>query len=126
MQNTPGARFARRLREERERVGLSQTGLAEQLSERLGDAIYHSAVARMESGQRSVKIDEAVAVADVLRLPLATLLEDVDTVGNRLDELRDEVIQAREAVVGYEEQLRLARGSVVAIERAIAELEASR
>lgn len=125
MPNTPGARFARRLREERERAGISQADLAGRLSGALDDVIYHSAVARIESGKRSVKIDEAVAIADVLKVSLAALLEDRDTVDDRIDELRDELIQAREAVFGYEEQLRLAQGSVVAIERAIAELEAS-
>lgn len=126
MPNTPGARFARRLREERERAGLSQADLAGRLSEGLDDAIYHSAVARMESGKRSVKIDEAVAIADVLKVSLAALLEDRDTVDDRIDELRDELIQAREAVFGYEEQLRLAQGSVVAVEQEIAELESTR
>ena len=126
MQNTPGARFARRLREERERAGLSQADLAGRLSDVLNDAIYHSAVARMESGKRSVKIDEAIAIADVLGVRLAELLEDRDTVDDRIDELQIQLVQYREAVTGYEEQLHRARSSVSAVEQEIAELESSR
>lgn len=80
---TPKDIFAQRMRERRIALGMKQTELAEALSERLGATIYPAAVNRIESGQRDVRLNEAVYAADVLRTPLMDLLggdEDADVV----------------------------------------------
>lgn len=118
--------FAERLRAERTRAGMSQTALAKRLTDTVGYDVDGSSVTRMEKGTRRVRLVEAVVIAGVLGVPLAALLEEVDTLQDRIDEERRELILARDAVAGYEEQLQRARDSVVAIERSLAELEASR
>lgn len=122
----PWKTFARRMREERLRSGVHQSVLAGRISERLDHRVDTSAVSRIEGGGRPVRLDEAVVIADVLEVPLSWLLEGLDAVDERIDELRHELIQARDAVVGYEGELQRARASVATIERAIAEMEAAR
>lgn len=59
---------ATNLREFRERGGLSQEELAQRMSER-GFGFSQATVWKIESGQRPVKISEAVALSDALELP---------------------------------------------------------
>jgi|SRR5690625_607811 len=68
--------LARRLREERQRLGMSQAELARRMSSTLGVGIDGSAVSRIENpaSGRTVKLDEAAAAADALSLPLGELL----------------------------------------------------
>ncbi|MUN53924.1 helix-turn-helix domain-containing protein [Kocuria koreensis] len=126
MPRDPWKTFAHRLRHERLAAGINQATLADAISEHLDHQLDGSTVSRIESGRRAVRLDEAVVAAEQLGVPLAALLEEVDTLQERIDKQRDELIQAREAVVAYEEQLHRARASVIAIEKAIAELESSR
>lgn len=72
----PGDVFARRLRQERERRGFSQAALARRIAEVLGTNIDPSAVTRIEQQTRAVRLDEAVAAAEALDVPLALLLSD--------------------------------------------------
>lgn len=71
---TPEQHFAARLKGERALAGVSQVKLAESLS------IDDMAVLRIEKnagreeGARRVRLDEAVEIADVLGLPLASML----------------------------------------------------
>lgn len=121
--DTPGAIFARRLREERARAGLTQTDVARQLSERTGTKIDSSALTRVEKGQRAVKLEEALALAEILGEPLDTLLHDEPEDERRLADLEHELVEAQWRASAIEDQLRQARASVVAIE---AEIEALR
>lgn len=91
MGTTTAITFARRLREERERAGLSQAAMAERLSEALGSAVDASTVTRMEKNQRSVKIDEAVAMASVLGVELADLVSEEGAAAARRRELGREL-----------------------------------
>ncbi|MFB6724944.1 helix-turn-helix domain-containing protein [Kribbella sp. NPDC056345] len=72
----PSDTFARRLRMERERQGLSQAELARRVTEVLGVNVDKSAVARIEQQTRAIRLDEAAAMAEVLGLPIAALLSD--------------------------------------------------
>ncbi|WP_328530204.1 helix-turn-helix transcriptional regulator [Nocardioides sp. NBC_00368] len=78
MTSVPSRIFAQRLKQERESAGLSQAEFAELVSERLSSKIDPSAITRIEGLARTVKLDEAVAMADVLKLPLGALLVEGD------------------------------------------------
>lgn len=65
--------FGRRIADARKRADLSQRWLAEQLGKR-GLSLDSAALSRMENGKRSPKLEEAVAIADILGLPLSDML----------------------------------------------------
>jgi transcriptional regulator with XRE-family HTH domain len=69
----PGAVLGIRVRELRTGKNLSQSGLATRLDE-LGIRLDRSAIARIERGARTVSIDEAIALAAALDVPLHALL----------------------------------------------------
>lgn len=76
MNSLPGDLFARRLRQERERLGISQAELARRIAEILGTNVDPSAVTRIEQQIRAVRLDEAVAAAKALDVPLTLLVAD--------------------------------------------------
>lgn len=78
----PSDLFAMRLRQERERAEVSQTELARRISAILGATIDPSAVNRIEQRTRTVRLDEAVAAARALDVPLAMLLVEDPSVDN--------------------------------------------
>lgn len=65
--------FANRLREARMARGMSQVELARQLAER-GHARDASAITRIEKASLSVRIEEAVAIADIFGVDVGLLL----------------------------------------------------
>ncbi|ALN14337.1 helix-turn-helix domain-containing protein [Acidipropionibacterium acidipropionici] len=68
--------FVRRLRQERRAARMTQAVLASRMTERLdGVAIDASIVTRIERGQRGVSLDEAVAAAESVGVPLTRLLD---------------------------------------------------
>lgn len=76
MPSLPSDTFARRLRIERERQRISQAELARRMAEVLDTNVDPSAVTRIEQQTRAVRLDEAVAMATVLDVPLGALLID--------------------------------------------------
>ncbi|MCX5103412.1 MULTISPECIES: helix-turn-helix domain-containing protein [unclassified Streptomyces] len=76
MNPLPGDLFARRLRKERERLGVSQAELARRMAELFGANVDSTAITRIELQTRSVRLDEAVIAATALGIPLGTLLSD--------------------------------------------------
>ena len=123
---TPGQTFARRLREERIRAGLSQATLAERLAELLNQKVDASAITRIEKHERAVRLDEAVVIAELLDLPLPAMLRDSESVDEQVAELRRDLSLAQWRASQAEEELQRAQESMAAIGRLIAELEASR
>jgi transcriptional regulator with XRE-family HTH domain len=89
--------FGARVRAARERQGRSQKWLAEALGSRYGIQWYPTTVGKVESGERPVKLTEAVAVAQALGM----LLEDL--------------VYEHESVVRHDQ----------GVHRAVAELEAA-
>jgi transcriptional regulator with XRE-family HTH domain len=73
-QPAPSKVFGRRLREWRAERGLSQTQLAAAVTE-AGQPLSKAALLRIENGTRELKLDEAIVLAQVLRVPFADLLE---------------------------------------------------
>lgn len=117
--------FARRMREERRRAGVSQADLAQRLTEMIGRQVDPSAVARAEKHQRGVRLDEAIAIAEVLGVGLEAMLRDRGAVDDELDQLRQELSQHVWQQDQARNQLSRAQDSIAATERRIAELEAS-
>ncbi len=72
--------FASRVRQVREGRGWSQEELARRLGE-LGLRLDPTAITRMERGERSVRVEEAVVLAQALGLPLDELLQPLDEIG---------------------------------------------
>jgi transcriptional regulator with XRE-family HTH domain len=82
------AYFAQRMRDIRNLQGISQKVLADKVTERLGYAVDPTAVTRMEKnvgdlailrmekGARMIRLGEAVAIAEVLGVPLSELLPE--------------------------------------------------
>ncbi|MEW1548331.1 helix-turn-helix domain-containing protein [Streptomyces tsukubensis] len=76
MNPLPGDLFARRLRQERERLGISQAELARRMAALLGTNLDSTAITRIEQQTRAVRLDEAVTAAKALGVPLVTLVSD--------------------------------------------------
>lgn len=126
MNPTPESVFIQRLREERARLGLSQAEFADRLSARIGAPVYPSAITRIEKGERAVKLDEAVAIADVLGLPITALIDGVHRIDEQIAALRrrraEQESRCKAALVEYEQ----GQSAIGDIEQQIADLEASR
>jgi transcriptional regulator with XRE-family HTH domain len=85
--------FGRWAKDMRKRAQRSQSDVSEDLAAR-GVMLDASAISRIESGERSVRLSEAVAIAAVLGVPLlaepvAARLEDRVSVEERLHDLAD-------------------------------------
>ena len=76
MDPLPSDVFARRLRAERERLGMTQTDLARSIARLLGQNVDPSAINRIELRTRAVRLDEAAAMAAVLGVPLTVLVHE--------------------------------------------------
>ncbi|MYR57344.1 helix-turn-helix domain-containing protein [Streptomyces sp. SID625] len=76
MNQLPADLFARRLRQERERLGISQAELARRMAALLGANVDSTAITRIEQQTRAVRLDEAVTAAEALGVPLITLVSD--------------------------------------------------
>jgi transcriptional regulator with XRE-family HTH domain len=66
--------FAKRIRTEREQRGWTQEQLAEQMSSKNGPPMHWTIVAKIESGTRAVRINEAAVFADVFDTSVDALL----------------------------------------------------
>lgn len=117
MNPLPGDLFASRLRQEREQQGVSQAELARRVAAVLGNNVDPTAITRIEQQARAVRLDEAVAVAQALEVPLNLLLTDDPDADHdaRLQELIAELTIAQR-------EWELARRRVMRLTRAIQSL----
>jgi transcriptional regulator with XRE-family HTH domain len=69
--------FARRMRELREKLGISQALVATKLRLVEGLKLDPTAITRMEKGTRAIRLDEAVAIARALDLTVDEMLRPV-------------------------------------------------
>jgi transcriptional regulator with XRE-family HTH domain len=67
-------RFGDRVKGERESRGWSQADMAQMLSDRGIQPMHPTTVAKIEAGDRSVRINEAVGIADLFEVPVDSLL----------------------------------------------------
>lgn len=126
MDQFAGEVFARRLHEERGRAGVTQADLADHLSRVLGHKVVASAVSRIESHQRSVRLDEAVLIAERIGVPLESLLRDRNAVDDELAQLRRDLAMVEWRAAKARDEVDEAQEAARTIRRRIAELEASR
>jgi len=119
--------FARRLRQERERAGMTQTELAKRVAELLGTALDPSALTRVEKFERGVRLEEAVRIAQVLDVPLASLLDEVDDgLEVQIEEQQRGIADEMLRVAHNELELKQARAAIEKAQRRLAELEGRR
>jgi transcriptional regulator with XRE-family HTH domain len=88
--------FGKVLKQQRERQGWTQPQMAKMLVDRGVQPMHDTTIAKIEAGTRSVRINEAVGIADVLGVPLDALLgrrssQDAETAlaWASIEELRD-------------------------------------
>lgn len=98
-------RFGERLRAARERHGMSQAHLLMTLEALHGIKWHQSTVTKVEAGARPVRLQEAVAIASILRTKLEYLLEEPSS--TEAQRRRSERLQGRLFELGYiQQQLR--------------------
>jgi transcriptional regulator with XRE-family HTH domain len=88
--------FRKTFRREREIRGWSQAHMAKLVSAK-GLTVYPTTIAKIESGERAVRMDELVAVADLFEVSIDTLL------GHSVDRADDEAFALRELVEGAQQ-----------------------
>lgn len=66
--------FSKRLKDERDRRGWTQAELAKLLSDKLNASMHWTTIAKIEKGERSVRIDEAAGIADLFDTSVDSLL----------------------------------------------------
>lgn len=75
-QVTPEVAFGARLRELRNAQGMTQAGLAGLAAARFGLTLDPSAIARLEKGQRAIRLNEAAALAVALGTCVGDILQE--------------------------------------------------
>ncbi|OBI77011.1 helix-turn-helix transcriptional regulator [Mycobacterium sp. E740] len=92
-------RFRERVRRERERRDWSQAELAKLLQDKGIGSVYPTTVAKIEAGERAVRIDEATALADIFEVSVDALLGRSSSFEqDRLYAVRDAALQATAGV----------------------------
>jgi transcriptional regulator with XRE-family HTH domain len=74
IQSAVEARFRERVKQERDGRKWSQADLSKMLSDKGIKGIYPTTIAKIESGERAVRIDEATALADLFEVSVDSLL----------------------------------------------------
>ncbi|KAA1426473.1 helix-turn-helix domain-containing protein [Nocardioides antri] len=114
---TPEEVFAARVRSERERQGLSQARVADRMR-LVGVDIDATAITRIERGERRVRLNEAVALAQALQLELQELvMPDAGSLEEQLKRAVEVAQRAEVAATYWGEEARLARDRLVRIEQ---------
>lgn len=73
-QGRVGDRFRKRLRDERKRREWSQEDVAKMLADKGIHGVYSTTIAKIEAGDRAVRIDELTALADIFDMSLDGLI----------------------------------------------------
>lgn len=109
-ESSPEVNFIAAMKEERERLGIGQAELAKRLQAAGIDHMHPTTISRIESGDRSVRLDEAFAIANALDLDVQrmteshSLLTDVIALAQVAHDRVDEVESAtRLAYVAFDE-----------------------
>lgn len=95
---TPEEAFAGRVRRARKAAGYTQAELAEQVGEMMGKALEVTVVTRIETARRSIRLNEAVAIAKVLGAPLPWLIDENDDLEQQIIESRADLEDAQKAL----------------------------
>jgi transcriptional regulator with XRE-family HTH domain len=76
--------FRKTLKAARRGKGWTQADVAKMLSDKGIDHIHTTTVAKIEAGERDIKLDEAVALADLFGMPLDLMLGRSEAPGDDL------------------------------------------
>ena len=91
------ADFGSHARARREFLGMSQQGVAMILKENFGIPWHQTVVAKIESGARQVKLNEALALAQIYAMSVEDLVTGWDLEGNA--HLKDKELTHHESLV---------------------------
>ena len=106
--------FGARMRQARERAGISQEHLSSNLV-LMHDVHWHqTTVGKIESGGRPIRLSEAVAVADLLHVPLAELVYDSADDTPRIDRVALAYAELARVRQDIDAQLTRLRGEMAA------------
>lgn len=97
------ANFARRLRVTRESLGLSQTDVADLIT-KAGVPMPQQTVARIEAGKRSIRLNEARIISEILKVELQEMISD-PLEGLAPDEISIAVGDSVEQLIALEEEI---------------------
>jgi transcriptional regulator with XRE-family HTH domain len=103
-------RFGKRVRAEREHRGWSQADMAKMLSDNGIHPMHPTTVAKIEAGDRSVRINEAVGMADLFGVSLDALMGR--TQGSHEDELKYSLRVLRDTALQSSQQVWVAMESI--------------
>lgn len=127
--SSPERRFAARMKRERLRRGWRQEDLAEKLSD-WGVSLHSSAIAKIELNSRTIRFNEAWAIASVFGVPMDRMLVDDDLVDHDLDKELRELYDKRELVKRHidkvEQDLEFASTRLEEISQQVREVEKRR
>lgn len=122
-------RLGERLKVLREKAGMSQRALAERMAE-AGFGWHHSTVMRTERSQRSLRLDEAVMLANLLGVDIQDLYQAVNPMRGALAaavyqarESQKRLEQLEELLRSEEDDIASARSRHAATKNAVANLE---
>ncbi len=91
----PEETFARRMRELREQVGMSQAHVATVLQTQYGIKVDPTAITCIYLGSRTIRLDDAVAIAAVLDLTVNEVLQPVLPPDEQLMQVEEQLEPAR-------------------------------
>lgn len=123
---SPEEVFGQRLRGLRSVAKLSQVELARRVAQRLGSPVDASAIARIETGARGVKLNEAVAIAQVLEVRLTALVTETDPIDAEVAELKVELEGQESRAAKAIAELEQAQLAIASLDQRIAQLNAAR
>ena len=116
--------FAENARRQRERLGLTQADVAASLQELGLSGFRPTTVSRIEKGDRSVKLAEAIRLAKVLGTSVATLASPTDDLLNGLEQSmrrwRDGRRDLVTAAINFHHDREVLWGDICTVEAALA------
>lgn len=118
----PSDVFLQQMKQVRTSEGLTQAELAERLAPHLEHSIDASTVARIESGRRSVRLDEAVAIAKALGLRLDEMIPSGYTLEEEAARLEQDLAEHHAEIDRLDAAKEEAESSASVIELRLAEL----
>ncbi|MBP1325081.1 transcriptional regulator with XRE-family HTH domain [Leucobacter exalbidus] len=102
---------------------MSQAELAQKLSVHYDIKLDASAVARIERGERGVKLDEAVGIAQILDTELEALLDSATSIDRALRRQRTELALAKVKLAAMQDEVTELALNVENLEQEIADRE---
>lgn len=118
----PSEVFLQQMRLIRKSEACTQADLAQRVEAHLGHTIDASTIARIESGRRSLRLDEAVAIAKALGMRLDDMLPSEYTAQEEAVRLEHELAQHHAKIDDLEREKHEMESSATVIELRLAEL----